>query len=53
MVKKIPLLGDVPLLGFFLSSSRTDNVESELMVVVSPEILTTSLADARLPTDKK
>ena len=53
VVKKIPLLGDVPLLGFFLSSSRTDNVESELMVVVSPEILTTSSQMPKLPTDKK
>jgi pilus assembly protein CpaC len=51
--KKVPVLGDIPLVGFFFSTTRTENVERELLVVVSPEILdgaqTTMPA---LPTDR-
>ena len=35
---KIPLLGDLPLIGFLFSSDTEDLVESELLVFVSPHI---------------
>lgn len=42
IVKRIPVLGHIPLLGFFFSNTVTEDVERELMVVVSPEIVTPS-----------
>lgn len=51
--KKVPILGDIPLLGFFFSTTRTENVERELVVVVSPEILDgASTTMPALPTDR-
>lgn len=35
---KIPLLGDLPLIGFLFSSDTEDLVESELLVFISPHI---------------
>ena len=35
---KIPLLGDLPLIGFLFSSDTEDLVESELIVFISPHI---------------
>jgi pilus assembly protein CpaC len=52
-VKRVPLLGAIPLLGFFFSSSRTERTERELLVVVSPEIQgTASSTLPKLPTDR-
>ena len=51
-VKKVPILGDVPILGWFFRTTLTNREERELLIVVSPEIL---LAAAnvlpRLPSD--
>ena len=38
MHDKIPLLGDLPLLGFLFSNDRTVITESELLVLISPTI---------------
>ncbi len=35
---KIPLLGDLPLIGFLFSSDTEDLVESELLIFISPHI---------------
>jgi general secretion pathway protein D len=35
---KIPLLGDIPLIGFLFSSDTTEVVNSELLVLISPHI---------------
>lgn len=35
---KIPLLGDLPLIGFLFSSDTEDLIESELLVFISPHI---------------
>jgi len=52
IVKKVPVLGDIPLLGFFLSSTHTEKTDSELLVVVSPEMQETAATTLpKLPTD--
>ena len=36
---KIPILGDIPILGFFFRSNRTRQDRTELLVLVTPHIL--------------
>jgi len=38
-VSKIPLLGDIPILGTLFRSTRYSNNETELMVMVTPKIV--------------
>jgi pilus assembly protein CpaC len=38
-VSKIPLLGDIPILGALFRSTRYSNGETELMVMVTPKIV--------------
>lgn len=38
-VKKIPLLGDVPLLGFFFRSTSDDLTKTELVILLTPHIV--------------
>jgi len=38
-VSKIPLLGDIPILGALFRSTRYQNNETELMVMVTPKIV--------------
>jgi len=38
-VSKIPLLGDIPILGALFRSTRYQNTETELMVMVTPKIV--------------
>jgi pilus assembly protein CpaC len=38
-VTKIPLLGDIPILGALFRSTRYQNTETELMVMVTPKIV--------------
>jgi len=38
-VSKIPLLGDIPILGALFRSTRYSNSETELMVMVTPKIV--------------
>jgi len=42
VVRRVPILGHIPLLGFFFTNTMTQNSERELMVVVSPEIVSPS-----------
>ncbi|QEP43156.1 type IV pilus secretin PilQ [Ectothiorhodospiraceae bacterium BW-2] len=37
--EKIPLLGDIPLLGFFFRNTNVTNQKSELLIFVTPKIL--------------
>ena len=47
--QKIPFLGDIPILGkFFQSESKTKN-DTELIVIVTPEIVAPFPASATLP----
>ena len=47
--EKIPLLGDLPLLGFLFSSDKVVVTESELLVLISPQIYDTGPK----PTDEE
>lgn len=38
-VKKVPILGDVPLLGLLFKTKRTDHVDRDLLIVVSPSVI--------------
>ena len=49
--KRVPILGSIPLLGFFFSAEATDKTNRELLVVVTPEFVEASAAMPTLPTD--
>ena len=53
-ISKIPLLGDIPILGTLFRSTRYQNNETELMVMVTPRIVRPYEKGAapKLPTDK-
>jgi pilus assembly protein CpaC len=38
-VRRIPVLGQIPLLGMFFSHTTTEKVQRELVLVVSPELI--------------
>jgi len=46
-VRKIPILGDIPIIGEFFKRTDKQNRESELMIFVTPEIVTEASAKAR------
>ena len=48
-VDKVPGLGDVPVLGAFFRSSRLDMSDRELIMVVTPRLVSPLAADAELP----
>ncbi|MBU0741219.1 hypothetical protein KKA85_08185 [bacterium] len=47
-VKKLPLLGDIPLLGYFFRHTRTEKVRLDLVIEITPRIVGDSGDD--LPT---
>ncbi|HMB68399.1 MAG TPA: hypothetical protein VKU85_03780, partial [bacterium] len=51
---RIPLLGDIPLLGYLFRSKETQKSINELMLVVSPKIVRSLPAGTQveLPTDR-
>ena len=38
-VKKIPILGDIPVLGHLFRSTSKQKTETELLIFVTPEIV--------------
>jgi pilus assembly protein CpaC len=51
-VKKVPILGDIPLLNVFFKHKATSKISRDLLIVVSPEIIgLVSKTDPALPTD--
>jgi pilus assembly protein CpaC len=36
---RVPILGHIPLLGFFFTHKETNTVETELLIIVSPRII--------------
>ncbi|HNW58572.1 MAG TPA: pilus assembly protein N-terminal domain-containing protein [bacterium] len=50
-VSQIPLLGSIPVLGQLFKSTRFQHKESELLIVVTPEIVGSSLTEP--PLDEK
>jgi pilus assembly protein CpaC len=51
-VRKVPVLGDIPLLGLLFKSTTTETQDRELVVIVSPEIVTPLKDLPALPTDR-
>ena len=52
-VKKVPILGDIPLLKTFLKHKATTKISRDLLIVVTPEIMgDLAQTDPVLPTDK-
>jgi len=47
VIKKIPLLGDIPIIGEFFKHTVKSKSETELMIFVTPEIVTEASAKAR------
>jgi len=47
-IKRIPILGHIPILGFFFSHKQTSKMETELLIIVSPRIIT-SVEDEVIP----
>lgn len=47
--QKIPFIGDVPILGKFFQSISTSKTDTELIVIVTPEIVSPIPAGAPLP----
>lgn len=53
VVKRVPVLGYIPLLGFFFTNKRTETVDHDLLVVVSPELVEAAASSLpALPTDR-
>src|SRR5690606_24321210 len=51
-VSKTPLLGDLPILGALFRSDRFRRNETELVIIVTPYLVTpVNAKDIRLPTD--
>lgn len=38
-VSKVPLLGDVPLLGYLFRTTKKEDTKRELLIFVTPQIL--------------
>jgi len=47
--EKIPFLGDIPILGKFFQSKATNRTNTELIVLVTPELVSPLAADAVKP----
>jgi pilus assembly protein CpaC len=53
VVKRVPVLGYIPVLGFFFTNKRTQTVDHDLLVVVSPELVEAAASSLpALPTDR-
>jgi pilus assembly protein CpaC len=50
--EKIPFLGDIPILGKFFQSKATNRTNTELIVLVTPEIVAPIAASAAVPALK-
>ncbi len=51
-VEKVPVLGDIPLLGKLFSTTRTKIVKTNLMIFLQPTILRNAGDNTRLASDK-
>lgn len=52
-VKKLPLLGDIPLLGELFKTRDKQEVKTELLVFLTPRVVRNSEEGARLTEDEK
>lgn len=47
-VTKVPLLGDIPILGWLFKAKTYDTIKTNLIILLRPKIIGTSLASANL-----
>ncbi len=52
IVRRVPVLGYIPLLGFFFTDKSETKIDRDLLVVVSPEMVEASTTMPPLPTDQ-
>ncbi len=50
-IKRFPILGDIPILGFLFRSSDYQKNKTELLIVVTPHLAQSLTKPPRLPTD--
>jgi pilus assembly protein CpaC len=48
-INKVPLLGDIPILGAFFRSINYSNSDQELVIIVTPHLVQPIAAGAKLP----
>ena len=41
-VKKMPILGDIPVIGFFFRSTNVKKTKQELVILITPHIISES-----------
>lgn len=52
-IKKVPILGDIPILKTFFRHKSTSKISRDLLIVVSPEVIADlAQSEPALPTDK-
>ncbi len=52
-IKKVPILGDIPILKTFFRHKSTSKISRDLLIVVSPEVIAElAQSEPALPTDK-
>ena len=42
VTRKMPILGDIPVIGFFFRSTRVQKTKQELVILITPHIVTES-----------
>ena len=47
LLSKVPLLGDVPVLGYLFKTQGRENTKTELLVFITPKIVTDRTAGGR------
>ena len=47
-VRKVPVLGDIPVLGFLFSKSQLSRDRKELLILLTPQVLSTALGEGKL-----
>ena len=47
-IKRVPILGHIPIINFFFSRKETTKSETELLIIVSPRIIY-SIAEEKIP----
>jgi pilus assembly protein CpaC len=52
LVRKVPILGQIPLLGALFTYKRSEASQKELLITVSPELVEPSSRVPALPTDQ-
>lgn len=52
-VSKVPILGSIPLLGFLFRKSVHSSVKTELVIFITPRIVTEKLTEEMLQPEKK